>query len=317
MDLLKRKQEQKNQTRQEVKKRIDADHRWMNRSEGKNNEGIKTPVMLTLDVAVATFRPDGILRVEKMMESITPQNGVNFIVSWQEHEDREIPEALKKREDVKIYRLEIKGVSNNRNNALEKCEGDLVLIADDDLEYNPNSFQNIREFFTQRPQMDIGLFKMEYPIAKSYPEVETDINLPFPKNYYGSAVEIAFRRDKIGDLKFWPGIGPGNEFLKTGEDEFFLVSAIKRGIKTKFIPFPLGCHPTLTTGNKVNEGVLRGQGFIIGVVYPFTSVIRIPLKAYRLYKRHNVSFFNSMKELIKGALYSKRRWNKIPIECRW
>ena len=82
--------------------------------------------MLTLDVAISTYKRDGIRKVEKMLPP--PQEGVKYVVSWQEHDDNPIPSELSSRADVEVYRLDKKGLSNNRNNAISHCKGDIILI---------------------------------------------------------------------------------------------------------------------------------------------------------------------------------------------
>ena len=271
--------------------------------------------MSTLDVSIATFRPEGIERVEKLL--LPPREGVRYIVSWQEHENAAIPESIKNRDDVDVWRLDVKGVSHNRNNSLKHCNGDIILIADDDIIYEKDAFNKILETFEKRPQMDLGLFMMNYPNPKIYPDKEVEVGVPFPKYYYGSAVEIALRRNKIGSLNFWPGIGPGNDYLLTGEDEFFLISAIRKGLKSHFIPVLIGSHPALSTGNRVNDGILRGSGFLIQTIYPFTSILRIPLKAFRVSSQKSYPFWRALRQLTCGALYSLVKLKSIPKNYRW
>lgn len=252
-----------------------------------------------------------------MLQNLPPHEGVGFIVSWQEDMGAEIPPSLKERQDIKIFRFEKKGLSNNRNNAIEHCEADIILIADDDLEYYPDSFHQIREVFTDNPSAAMILLKMDFPNAKSYPREKRRIGLPLPKNYYISSVEIAFRRGAIGDLQFWPEMGLGNNLLGCGEEELFVASAIKRGYECLFMPLTIGRHPEETTGDNISPSILRGHGFIIGILYPVSSFLRIPLKAYRTWRKQKVSFFKTLRETSKGFFYSKTLWKKIPKNYKW
>ena len=90
--------------------------------------------MLTLDVLIATHTPEGILRVADM--NLPVVEGVRYIVSWQDHRDAEIPPALDARNDVTVDRFGQRGVSFNRNNAIELSTADVYLVADDDLRYS-------------------------------------------------------------------------------------------------------------------------------------------------------------------------------------
>lgn len=48
--------------------------------------------MLTLDVLICTYTPDGIRRVAGM--NLPALEGVTYIVSWQEHADAPVPDSL-------------------------------------------------------------------------------------------------------------------------------------------------------------------------------------------------------------------------------
>lgn len=253
---------------------------------------------MTLDVAISTYRPEGIKRVEKMLPQ--PQEGVRYVVSWQEHEDTPIPESLMIRDDVDVYRLELKGLSNNRNNAINHCKGDIILVADDDLVYYPGFAEKIKEAYQRYPTMDLATFKFDYLNKKIYPPKDCKLKLPFPKNYYLSSVELTFRREKLKDLKFKKELGLGNKWLGCGEDEFFLIEAIKEGYDCRFVNETIGIHPLESTGDKVCPGILRGQGYVIRKIYPYSGILRIALKAKRLGKVTGGNFIKILYHLFQG-----------------
>ena len=271
--------------------------------------------MLTLDVAVSTYKPEGIKKVERMLPA--PQDGVKYIVSWQEHENAPVPTLIASREDVVISRLDVKGLSNNRNNAIAQCRGDIILIADDDLQYEPDFANNIRKTFENNPEIDVALFKIHFHSPKKYPLSNLRLRLPFPKKYFVSSVEISFLRNRLNGLKFWPQMGLGNNSLECGEDELFLISAIKRGLNCWYINKTIATHSESTTGERISPGILRAQGFIISLLYPFSFIARLPLKALRMSKSKRREFFKVLRQLLKGALYYKTGKLKIPKEYGW
>lgn len=271
--------------------------------------------MLSIDVAISTHKPEGIARVVEMLPS--QKEGVNYIVSWQEHDETPIPSEILQRSDIKVYRLDKKGLSNNRNNAINHCRGDIILIADDDLEYYNDFDIKIRKAFQEDNSLDLALFKVKYSKTKNYPENSCHLNYPLPKNYYAASVEIAFRRKKLPKLRFWEKMGLGNPLLSCGEDELFVAAAVKQGKTCYFINETIASHPHSTTGEAANPGILRAQGFLTKAIYPFSAFLRIPLKAIRLKKNINYSLWKSLKYLSKGALLKTRLWNTIPPEDRW
>ena len=271
--------------------------------------------MTTLDLAVVTHQPSGINRVENMI--LDPIEGVRYIISWQSHQNAPIPESLMRREDVEIHRLDINGISNNRNNAIDFCKGDIVLFSDDDMVYSREGILKIIETFDADRSLEVALFKVDFFNKKKYPEEESLIKLPFPQGYFVSSVEIAFRRKKIRDLRCWPGLGLGSGEMVGGEDEFFIISCIKRGLCCKFIPHLIGKHPYPSTGDRISSGILISSGFIISVVYPMSCVVRIILKAWRVSKSGDINFISSLKALSKGLIRSNREVKKIPSRYRW
>ena len=87
------------------------------------------------------------------------------MVSWQEHGDAVLPEILKDRKDVAVFRLDKKGLSNNRNNAIANCTGDIVFLSpDDDLEYYPEGIVRIRRAFEDDPCLDICHISCGFPL---------------------------------------------------------------------------------------------------------------------------------------------------------
>lgn len=99
---------------------------------------------LTLQVAIPTHAPEGISRIERVL--LPPREGVGYVVSWQDHRNARIPDAVAARDDVEVLRFDGRGLSANRNNALEHCRADIILIGDDDLVYTRTRSTACAEF---------------------------------------------------------------------------------------------------------------------------------------------------------------------------
>lgn len=267
------------------------------KTENRNIE--KLPA---LDIALVTHGDDGAGRVAKML--LKPVNGVRYIVSWQKHGNREIPRELM-RDDVEVHRTDSVGISANRNNAFDHCNAEVVWLADNDLVLSEEGLLTIRESFALRPEMHLAVFKVKYPYVKSYPPGECRLKIPFPKNFYVATFEMAIRRSALGDLRMHPMMGVGLEEFSSGEDEWYLISAIRSGADCRFIDRLICEHPAYTTGSspeKIYPGVLRSSGFIIREMYPLSWPLRLVLKAWRTGRMKKGALFH----LLRGAL-SRRR----------
>lgn len=260
---------------------------------------------MTLDIAIATHKPEGIERVARM--DLPHIDGVRYIVSWQNHADAPIPEELQ-REDVEIHRCERQGQSLNRNNAIDHCKADIILMGDDDLIYHPEGLKELIAAFEKDSELCLATFRGISPINPTYPEKACLLTEPFPKNYWVGACLIAFRRDGIGGLLCHPMFGLGPTKLQGAEDEFFLLSAVRRGYKCMYLPITICEHPDYSTGltATLSAGTLRASGCYIAIAYPRSFLARILLKAWRTKRAGQAGFFTALRHLLAGALYAPK-----------
>lgn len=268
----------------------------------------------TLDLLVATHRPEGILRVAQMV--LPPIAGVRYVVSWQNHQDAPVPEVLK-RPDVTILRFDGVGLSANRNNALAHCTAEVVLISDDDVICTPKRIDALRCAFRDNPQVDVATFRSDHDDMSRFPTSRVTLQSRLPKGYSVTSFEIAFRRERIGNLCFCPELGLGSPTLHGGEDEVFLLSAIRRGLTCIFFPITICAHPHPSTGTKarITPQNQMAQGAVIRLSNPATWLLRIPLKAWRLSRRGQAPLLQALFRGLQGALQvpSLRRRNPESI----
>lgn len=257
--------------------------------------------MMTLDLAIATYKPEGIARVAAML--LPPMEGVRYVVSWQAHENAPVPPVLL-RPDVAIHRFDGKGLSNNRNNALGHCTAQIILFADDDVSFSADAFENIIHTFENNPAVDVATFQVELDYPKTYPDKTIRLDKKLPKDYSVCSIEIALRRSTSGDLRCCPELGVSSPRLNSGEDEIFLLTAIRRGLNCCFFPITICSHHHPSTGSqtKMSNNNLRGQGCASTLMYPKTAVLRIPLKAWRVWRKGQASLPRALWYLTAGAL---------------
>lgn len=255
---------------------------------------------MTLDLALVTHRPEGIARVAAMQ--LPRVDGVRYIVSWQAHDNAPIPAGLL-RPDVEVHRFDGTGISTNRNNVLDHCKADIILFADDDIIYFPDTFDKIKKVFEQHPEVDVATFRSRYHAHRTYPAESVKLHAKLPKNYFAASLEIALRRSTAGFLRCHPELGLGSPRLHGGEDEMFLMSAIRRGLECRFFPVTICEHPNPSTGTKAlltNEN-LQAAGCLIALTRPRTAILRLPLKAWRVSRARQASLPRAIYRLCRGA----------------
>ena len=270
---------------------------------------------LSLDIAIPTFGDSGIENIARLL--LPPMPEVKYVVSWQNSEGLECPPLLSSRNDVLVVRSGSTGVSANRNNALLHCSADIVLVGDDDMVYFPEAFSLIRDTFNKNPDTDIAIFKVNYPEPKLYPSDDCHITFPYPAKYFPANVEMAFRRERLKDLRYWEKLGTGNPVFSACEEDLFLFSALKRGFKVRFFNQFIGTHPDYSTGDKYSPGILRAQGYILRLTYPGSWFLRVPLKAVRVNRKTGSGLYRPLYYLYLGALRAAKAQKEIPPACRW
>lgn len=258
---------------------------------------------MTADIAISTYKQAGIARLAKGF--LIPIAGVRYVISWQNHENAPIPEVLSKRDDVTILRFDGDGQSNNRNNALLHCTSDIVIISDDDLIYREEGIRQLIRKFEEFPEMEVATFRSVHDAEITYPGGVTSLSTHLPKGYYISCIEIALRRNsRAGLLRFNPELGLNSPRMHGGEDEIFVFTAIKRGLDCRFLPITVCEHPHSSTGLKrsLTPANIRAMGCVIRLHHPLSFIPRIFLKAWRLSRKKQSSFFKAIRFLTGGAI---------------
>ncbi|MDE5660481.1 MAG: glycosyltransferase [Muribaculaceae bacterium] len=268
--------------------------------------------MLTIDFAIATCRPEGAARVAGML--LPPQPGVRYVVSWQDHADSPLPPALAVRSDVAVYRFGESGQSLNRNNAIEHCTSDIIVMADDDVTYRADALRELARFYETRPEADFVTFRTERHGAPDYPADTCRLTQRLPRNFHVACFELSFRRSTAGHLRCCPELGLNSRRFHGGEDEVLLLTAIKRGLTCLFAPITLGEHPHPSTGTKstFTPCNLMAMGCVSALLFPSTAFLRVPLKAYRISRAGRSPLLRALFYLTRGALSARpmRRRNK-------
>lgn len=268
---------------------------------------------LTLDVAVSTLGADGILRTAEM--SLPRVDGVRYVISWQtDGVEIPVPDALV-RDDVRIHRLDGRGLSRNRNNALEHTDADIVLIADDDLKYTGDQIRSLIDTFAAHKDLDFASFRFDGANNKRYPDTEFDLSEPLPKGYNASAIELAMTRRVIDSgVRYDTRFGLGTS-LAAGEDELMLQTLRLKGFKGRFFPLTITRHEGLSTGFRqiTDPRVARAMGAIIGMLHPWSGTLRLPLKALRMHRSGQMPLMSALLQLTAGWIrqfFMKRPWQK-------
>lgn len=200
---------------------------------------------MTIQWLISTYG-NGLRNVENIL--LFPEFGLSYLVSHQDPENLcpELPEYLD-RSDVQVLRLQNRGLSRNRNNALKHATADIVVIGDDDIGLHPAYPHHVRAAFKKHPEADVICFQIRTPEGsfpyKGYPSSTCPLTR-FSQLKSVSSIEIAFRRKSVHEKKIWfdERFGLGAD-ANCGEEFLFLAECLRKGLKIQFFPAYIVEHP--------------------------------------------------------------------------
>ncbi len=267
--------------------------------------------MQTIDILICSL-DKGIVRISDIL--LPPRKEIRYIVSFQYTDERYldlIPEEIKTRDDVTLCTMNGQGLSCNRNNALEKATGDLIMFADDDTRLVPNAYESIAAVFEENKDLDVAFFQAATYTGKplkNYPaasESYSETALP----YSISTIEMVCRRLSIqGKIRFDERFGLGTKFLTCGEEEIWLEDAQRAGLKMRY--FPIRIVETSTMLKKmmvyIDAGVQRSKGALTYYQQGGKAWITCARFAVRSTLSGKCHFWPMMRHLAEGIRYMQR-----------
>lgn len=268
-----------------------------------------------LQVWISAYGEDALERVASLPHPET--EGVEYAVCWQKYDKSRIPAEIKERPDFKIVFEDSEGLSHNRNAALRNSDADLMLISDDDLEYDAEHFENIFKGIEDYPDYDFYVFRFRSPDSpKTYHESSFDISKA-PKGYYPSSVELLINMKRIGrDLDelmplFNPHFGVNGATFHSGEENLLVAKLLKRGYKGRYVPLEITVHSGSSTGQRCRHQAshIETKGACFLYLHPATWALRMLTHAWRSArgKEGKVSFFSYCRHWCRGVRKAAKR----------
>jgi glycosyltransferase involved in cell wall biosynthesis len=154
----------------------------------------------------------------------------------------ELGRIRKKGKTIDFYSLPEKGVGLSRNTGLMRANADVVLLADDDVEYDNDYEQKVLEAFSRNPGADMLFFNL----PSQNPDRPEYIITKFGRvRWYNSlrygAFRIAIRTEsfKRCGVNFSLQFGGGARY-SSGEDSLFIYNCLAKGMKAYAVPETIG-----------------------------------------------------------------------------
>ncbi len=275
---------------------------------------------MKINILIATI-DQGLEKINKIL--LEQRDDVSYIVSHQvtKEEFQPVPPDLQ-RSDVIISQIRGRGISRNRNNALDLADGDVALLADDDVRFTPENIKVIREAFMNYSRVDVACFKIATPDGEEeYKDYSPDeFILNEANGHYISSLEIAFRLDKVRNkgIRFDERFGLGSPLIQYGEEAVFIHDCIQAGLVVRYIPRYVVEHPFMSMTKAMAEYAPAKNVFKGGYDARRYGWRAVPAAFYntmrlrRELSKHNKGMVEYLRERLKGAGYILNSSNHRP-----
>ncbi len=165
-----------------------------------------------------------------------------------------------------------RGLSKSRNRALDAAQGDIVLLADDDIRYRRGISALLRAEFDRYPEAAAITF--QYVDATSQRPTKRYGNVAHHhsrRTLLGvSSIEIALRPALLKGVRFDERFGLGAD-LPCGEEALFLSSLLDAGAQVMYCPRVLCEHQGPSSGYRAwSSAQTRAKGAVIRRLFPDT-----------------------------------------------
>ena len=213
---------------------------------------------------------------------------------------------------VKMLSFCERGLSKSRNRALENADGDICVIADEDILFEDGCKEKILEAHQKYPGYDIIAFiaKRNAPgRQKRYYDKPTKMG--YIRSMKILSCEISVKRKAIVEngIRFNESFGTGSGKYLMGEENIFLYSCLKKGLKILFLPITF-CSVSEAQSSWFfgwNEKLFYDKGAISYEMSPLFSIpliLQFAVRKYPTYK-NKMSFFAAVKAMMHGRRQHK------------
>jgi len=208
--------------------------------------------------------------------------------------------------DYKMITTTTRGVGLNRNIALLAADGDILLLADDDVVYHDDMPQAVVAAFQENPQADVIVFGMDIVKNGSVIERRQEKNRRlhvFNAMRFGT-YRIAVRRSALlrANILFNQNFGGGCPF-SSGEDSLFLKACFDRGLKVYAHEYVLGTcsKDTSTWFVGCNEKYFYDKGVLMRYLFPRIPHVMALYFAVRFKRATEINVGQRIRLMLEGV----------------
>ena len=200
------------------------------------------------------------------------------------------------RDDVRAIRLDSRGVTRSRNEAIREARGEVLVFGEENVEWVHGGLDDVLAVFADNPRLAVFLGRAEDEtgaLRKRYPAYRE------PATVLNSArvgtIELAVRPAILrkAGVAFDEDFGAGTENY-LGDEYILVADANRAGLKCEYFPITMSRHPRESSGTKF--GTLedaRARSRVFTRVFGWFAIVPRALMWARnpkLFGRHGLRF---------------------------
>ena len=266
------------------------------------------------------------MKIQVLMAAMNLKTGIDLPIGFKElykskvkctviNQCEEIDTAIiLNQTNVTIFSYAEKGLSKSRNRNLDVLSEKIALISDQDIQFKKGFHNTIITAFEENPKADIITFQIEDDQGKPFKKYKRKAFWMNQRDIMKvSSVEIAFKTASIrkSELRFDEEFGLGAAY-PTGEEAIFLSDALKKGLKIRYLPFPIVIHPKASSGYQFlnNKDLIKAKGAMFYRMFgqmAYAISIFFAIKKFKMSSENLVDF---VKQIFMGISSYKRLHNE-------
>lgn len=147
----------------------------------------------------------------------------------------------RKGREIRCWSFDERGVGRNRNNALMRARGDLVLFGDEDIVYSDDYEEKVLAAFAAHPSADIIMFNVTAAAGRRTYENTRWKRVRWYNYGRYPTYAMCCRRESLWKANIWFSLmfGGGARY-GNGEDSLFLHDCLQKGLRILAAPVCIG-----------------------------------------------------------------------------
>ncbi|MBZ9650807.1 glycosyltransferase family 2 protein [Psychroflexus montanilacus] len=252
-----------------------------------------------LEILISTMNRKDLSFLEKMFP-VLDLDQYQLLVINQTKLDEDLVSHDKR---IRVINSREFGLSKSRNLAIENAIGDILLIADDDIEYLPGFKQIILKAYETYPEASLISFQFldeNGKLAKLYPRYTGYIK---SNKRPLSSVEISIRKEDILQNEIWfdERFGIGATF-PCSEEQVLRHQILKKGLGVAYVSEPICIHTGLTSGLKLSSAsILEATTAYKFIQYNNLVYLWLVKYVFFLFRHTHISFFGQIRAYQTGV----------------